>query len=75
MTKLIIAFALFSFVGCAALSSAADAAGSAALRRKCAHMLKVKLGIKETGSSNDLRGVRGAVARIDRCVANGGKLD
>lgn len=45
-----------------------------ALRRKCANMVKVKLGIKETGSSEDLRGVRGAVQMVDRCVANGGRL-
>ena len=46
-----------------------------ALRKKCAHALKVRLGIKETGNVEDLQGVKGAVAQVDRCVANGGKLD
>jgi hypothetical protein len=46
-----------------------------ALRKKCAHALKVRLGIKETGKVADLQGVKGAVAQVDRCVANGGKLD
>ena len=45
-----------------------------ALRRKCANLVKVKLNIKETGSVDDLKGVRGAVQMVDRCVANGGKL-
>jgi hypothetical protein len=49
-------------------------ADDAALRRQCAHLLKVKLGIKETGSTDDLRGVPGAIAQVDRCVANKGKL-
>lgn len=47
----------------------------AALRKKCAHALKVRMGIKETGKVEDLQGVKGAVAQVDRCVANGGKLD
>jgi hypothetical protein len=46
-----------------------------ALRKKCAHALKVRMGIKETGKVEDLQGVKGAVAQVDRCVANGGKLD
>ena len=33
------------------------------------------MGIKETGKVEDLQGVKGAVAQVDRCVANGGKLD
>jgi hypothetical protein len=45
------------------------------LRKKCAHALKVRMGIKETGRVEDLQGVKGAVAQVDRCVANGGKLD
>ena len=45
----------------------------AVLRRQCAHAVKIRLNIKETGSSDDLKGVRGAVAEVDRCVANGGK--
>jgi len=47
----------------------------AALRRKCAHALKVKLGIKETGSVQDLANVSGAAQQVDQCVANGGKLN
>ena len=59
-----------------AVSSAQSGkANDAALRRKCAHALKVRMGIKETGSVDDLQGVKGAVAQVDRCVANGGKLD
>ena len=46
-----------------------------ALRKTCAHALKVRMGIKETGKAEDLQGVKGAVAQVDRCVANGGKLD
>lgn len=48
---------------------------NAALRRKCAHALKVKLGIKETGNVRDLAQVSGAAQQVDRCVANGGKLN
>jgi hypothetical protein len=59
-------------VGSSAQSSKQD---SAALRKKCAHALKVRMGIKETGKVEDLQGVKGAVATVDRCVANGGKLD
>jgi hypothetical protein len=59
--------------------SAAAAAGKdgdeAALRRKCAHALKVKLGIKETGSVQDLAKVSGAAQQVDQCVANGGRLN
>ena len=46
-----------------------------ALRRQCAHALKVRMRIKETGRVEDLQGVRGAIAQVDRCVANGGRLD
>jgi len=73
MAKLIMGFVLAAFVGGSVLPAAA-AEDAAALRRKCAHLLKVKLGIKETGSVNDLSGVHGAVAMVDRCVANKGKL-
>jgi hypothetical protein len=63
----------------ACLAPAASAQSSkqndAALRKKCAHALKVRMGIKETGKVEDLQGVKGAVAQVDRCVANGGKLD
>ena len=59
--------------------SAAAAAGKdgdeAALRRKCAHALKVKLGIKETGNVQDLAKVSGGAQQVDQCVANGGKLN
>ena len=71
----IITFAIVGLAGSAMLLTAASADDDAALRRKCAHLIKVKLGIKETGSANDLRGIPGAVAMVDRCVANNGKLD
>ena len=69
---------LFAIIVC--LASASSMAQSSqqnetALRKKCAHALKVRLGIKETGNVEDLQGVKGAVAQVDRCVANGGKLD
>jgi len=55
------------------ISYATDVKDTAALRRKCAHLVKVKLGIKETGDARDLAGVSGAVQMVDQCVANGGK--
>jgi len=54
-------------------SGAKDASDNAALRRKCAHLIKVKLNIKETGQARDLAGIPGAVQMVDQCVANGGK--
>jgi len=54
-------------------SYAVDAKDNAALRRKCAHDIKVRLGIKDTGSVQDLAGVKGAIEMVDQCVANGGK--
>lgn len=54
--------------------SVAQTKDAAALRRKCAHAVKVRMNVKETGSADDLKGVRGAVFEVDRCVANGGKL-
>jgi hypothetical protein len=69
---------LLLMVGCLApVASSAQSSkqNDAALRKKCAHALKVRMGIKETGKVEDLQGVKGAVAQIDRCVANGGKLD
>ncbi len=75
MTKLIIGYVLTGFIGCAVLATAADAQNATALRRKCAHLVKVKLGIKETGSVSDLAGIPGAVAMVDRCVARRGKVD
>jgi hypothetical protein len=64
-------------VGLASVGSSAQSSrqNDAVLRKKCAHALKVRLGIKETGKVEDLQGVKGAVAQVDRCVANGGKLD
>ena len=59
----------------AASSAQSSKQNDAALRKKCAHALKVRMGIKETGKVEDLQGVKGAVAQVDRCVANGGKLD
>ena len=59
----------------AAVSAQSSKQNDAALRKKCAHALKVRMGIKETGKVEDLQGVKGAVAQVDRCVANGGKLD
>jgi hypothetical protein len=58
-----------------ASSAQSSKQNDAALRKKCAHALKVRMGIKETGKVEDLQGVKGAVAQVDRCVANGGKLD
>jgi hypothetical protein len=58
-----------------AASAQSSRQSDAALRKKCAHALKVRMGIKETGKVEDLQGVKGAVAQVDRCVANGGKLD
>jgi hypothetical protein len=52
---------------------AVDGKDAAALRRQCAHLVKVKLGIKETGDARDLAAVKGAAQMVDQCVANGGK--
>lgn len=46
-----------------------------ALRKQCAHLVKVKLKIQDTGNVRDLAGVSGAVQMVDQCVANGGKVD
>jgi len=64
-------------VGLAPTASLAQSSkqSDAALRKKCAHALKVRMGIKETGKVEDLQGVKGAVGQVDRCVANGGTLD
>jgi len=70
-------------IGCVGFAVSLDAAAAqksgaqdpATLRRQCAHLVKVKMGIKDTGKSSDLNGVRGAVAMIDQCVANGGKVN
>ncbi len=45
------------------------------LRKRCAHLVKVKLKIQDTGNFRDLAGISGAVQMVDRCVANGGKID
>ncbi len=59
----------------AATTAEAKNGDDAALRRKCAHALKVKLGIRETGNVRDLAQVSGAAQQVDQCVANGGKLN
>jgi hypothetical protein len=77
MKRTVTALVFAACIGCLLTSDAALAAGAtdpAALRRKCAHLVKLKMGVKETGSANDLIGIRGAVAMVDQCVANGGKL-
>jgi hypothetical protein len=60
-------------------ATAADAAAqtkdNAALRKRCAHLIKVKLKIEDTGNVRDLAGVSGAIQMVDQCVANGGKVD
>ena len=61
-------------VGLCCASVGPAAADDTTLRRTCAHLIKMKYGIKETGSANDLRGIRGAIAEVDRCVANKGKV-
>jgi len=66
---LLVSGAIFS----SSAAYAVDANDAAALRKKCAHLIKVKLGIKETGDARDLAGVSGAAQMIDQCVANGGK--
>lgn len=48
---------------------------NAALRKRCAHLIKVKLKIQDTGNVRDLAGVSGAIQMVDQCVANGGKVD
>ena len=58
-----------------ASSAQSSKQNDAVLRKKCAHALKVRMGTKETGKVEDLPGVKGAVAQVDHCVANGGKLD
>ena len=72
--KIWISFAIGLCVISATTAVAKDS-DDAALRRKCAHALKVKLGIKETGSVRDLATVSGAAQQVDQCVANGGKLN
>lgn len=69
---------LFVIIVClapAGSSAQTSKQNEAALRKQCAHALKVRMGIKETGKVEDLQGVKGAIAQVDRCVANGGKLD
>jgi len=47
----------------------------AALRKQCAHLVKAKLKIQDTGNVRDLAGVSGAIQIVDQCVANGGKVN
>ena len=70
-----ILIAVFAMLAPAESRAQAAKQENAELRRRCAHALKVRMGIKETGRVEDLQGVRGAIAQVDRCVANGGKLD
>ena len=59
----------------AATDASAQTKDGGALRKRCAHLVKVKLKIQETGNVRDLAGVSGAVQMVDQCVANGGKID
>ena len=62
----------FGLTATAALAATKD---PAALRRQCAHLVKMKLKIQDTGNVRDLAGVSGAIQMVDQCVANGGKVD
>jgi hypothetical protein len=62
-----------TLVTTAAFSAAPN--NPAALRKQCAHLVKVKLKIQDTGNVRDLAGVSGAIQMVDQCVANGGKVD
>jgi hypothetical protein len=59
----------------ACADAAAQTKDNAALRKQCAHLIKVKLKIQDTGNVRDLAGVSGAIQMVDQCVANGGKVD
>jgi hypothetical protein len=59
----------------ATAADATDAKDNALLRKKCAHLVKVRLKIDDTGSVRDLAGVSGAVQMVDQCVANSGKIN
>ena len=48
---------------------------SVALRKRCAHLVKMKMKIPDTGNVRDLAGVSGAIQMVDQCVANGGRVD
>jgi hypothetical protein len=74
MRRIIFAAALAIAILPSPIQAASDAKDNSALRKQCAHLVKVKLGIKETGQVRDLAGVSGAVQMVDQCVANGGKL-
>jgi hypothetical protein len=56
----------------AATGASAQTKDDAALRKRCAHLVKMKLKIQDTGNVRDLAGVSGAVQMVDQCVANGG---
>jgi hypothetical protein len=58
-----------------ATDAPAQTKDNAALRKRCARLIKVKLKIPDTGNVRDLAGVSGAVQMVDQCVANGGKVD
>lgn len=59
----------------ATAAAPAQTKDNAALRKRCAHLIKVKLKIQDTGNVRDLAGVSGAIQMVDQCVANGGKVD
>jgi hypothetical protein len=63
---------MFEFSATYAFAATKD---PAALRKQCAHLVKVKLKIQDTGNVRDLAGVSGAIQMVDQCVANGGKVD
>ena len=67
--------AALTFASMATVASTAATKDPAALRRQCAHQVKVKLKIQDTGNVKDLAGVSGAIQMVDQCVANGGKVD
>ena len=59
----------------AATGASAQTKDNAALRKRCAHLVKMKLKIQDTGNVRDLAGVSGAVQMVDQCVAKSGKVD
>jgi len=72
MTRLLAAALVFAFTATAASAATKD---PLALRKQCAHLVKVKLKVQDTGNVKDLARVSGAIQMVDQCVANGGKVD
>ena len=62
-------------VAVGSIGVSAQTKDNAVLRKRCAHLVKVKLKIQDTGNVRDLAGVSGAIQMVDQCVANGGKVD